>query len=64
MSEPIFGLYIYFKYYLELEKYKAIVKFDLDHKAYFKKRDELVSLANDPKLKSYWEACILSFVCV
>jgi hypothetical protein len=64
MNQPIFGLFIYFKYYLDLEKYKAIVKFNLDHKAYFKKRDELVNMANIKKYKTYWEACILSFVCV
>ena len=54
MASPVFGLFIFYKYYLDLEKYKAIVKFDLDHKAYFKKRDELVTLANNEKFKTYW----------
>ena len=64
INSPIFGIFLYYKYYLDLEKYKSVLKFNMDHKAYFKKRDELLAKANDPKLKNYWQACILSFVCV
>ena len=39
-SQPLATAFAFYRYYLLQPKYKAIVKFDLDHPAYFKKRDK------------------------
>ena len=47
-NTPIYGVFAFYKYYLMLGgkedtcKYKAIVKFNLDHKKYFSKRDQII----------------------
>jgi hypothetical protein len=43
-------------------KYVPIVKFNLDHKAYFSKRDKLVGFASDKDFNLYWQACILNII--
>jgi hypothetical protein len=64
VQNPLAAVFCYYRYYIFQEKYKAIVKFNLNHKAYFSKRDAIVSLADNKKLTSYFNASILSFVCV
>ena len=39
VPNPLIGVFAYYRYYLLLEKYKSIVKFNLNHSAYFSKRD-------------------------
>ena len=63
-GKPIYALYALARYYIHLQKYKAIVKFDLDHKAYFSKRDAIIKMAQDKSLQQYWLASILSTICV
>jgi hypothetical protein len=65
-GQPLFALFAFLRYYLCLQagKYKSIVKFNLNHPAYFKKRDELVGLAQDNAFQSYWHACIISLISV
>jgi len=43
-GKPLYALYGFIRYYLFQEKYKAIVKFNLNHKAYFSKRDAIIKL--------------------
>ena len=43
-GKALFVLYGLIRYYLYLEKYKAIVKCNLNHRAYFSKRDEIIKL--------------------
>jgi hypothetical protein len=65
-GEPLIALFAFMRYYLVLAagKYKSIVKFNLNHPAYFKKRDEIVGLAQESAFQSYWHACILSLISV
>ena len=63
-QNPLYAVFAYYRYYVLMEKYKAIVRFNLNHKAYFGKRDAILELANDQALSPYWKASILSFVCV
>lgn len=63
-QQPIYGVFAFYRYYVLQDKYKAIVKFNLDHQAYFSKRDQIMETVNDGDLREYWKACILSFVCV
>ena len=60
-SHPLYSFFAFYRYYILEEKYKAPVKFNLDHPAYFKKRDKLMELTNDESLRPYWLACLLSF---
>lgn len=47
-SNPLYLVLLYYRYYMlrhngaSSSKYKSIVKFNLDHKAYFSKRDRLI----------------------
>jgi hypothetical protein len=43
-------------------KYKAIVKFNLDHKKYFSKRDEIIKFVNNNDYYLYWQSAILMIV--
>lgn len=43
-QQPLFALYAFIRYYLYQTKYKAIIKYNLNHKAYFSKRDTIVKL--------------------
>jgi len=38
-KHPLYAVYAYYKYYLQLEKYRGFVKFDLEHTSYFARRD-------------------------
>jgi len=44
-GKPLYALFGLLRYYLFQEKYKAIIKFNLNHRAYFSKRDEIIKLA-------------------
>ena len=61
---PIFGAFVYFRYYLYQGKYKSMLKTNLDHPRYFDKRDELLEMTNEKKWKRYWACCLLSLICV
>jgi len=61
-SQPLAAAFAFYRYYLLQPKYKAIVKFDLDHPAYFKKRDKLLELTQDDEFRAYFLAAILSFI--
>jgi len=39
VSDPLSAVFCYYRYYIFMEKYKAIMKFNLNHPAYFKMRD-------------------------
>ena len=64
-ENPLFALFAFYRYYCMLGgkddacKYKAIVRFNLDHKRYFSKRDELIEFADNKDYYLYWQACIL-----
>jgi hypothetical protein len=53
-QNPVFAVFAFYRYYILKEKYKAVVKFNMDHKAYFGKRDQLVKLVNQQNLSEYW----------
>lgn len=59
---PIVGFFAYYRYYIlqKSQKYKSILKFNLDHERYFEKRDEIMEVVNNPEFSDYWKACILS----
>ena len=61
-KSPLFLAFAYYQYYLLKQKYKGFVKFDMNHPAYFDKRDTLLESVNDPSLSPYWQACIISLV--
>lgn len=63
-SNPLFAVYAYYRYYVLQEKLMAIVKFNLDHQAYFSKRNEIMAVVNDAELRDYWNAALFSFICV
>merc|ERR1712224_660236 len=52
-SQPLAALFAFYRYYLLQPKYKAIVKFNLDHPAYFKKRDAILELVSDENFRNY-----------
>ena len=62
-SNPLFAMFAFYRYYLMLTadkdepskcKYKAIVKFNLDHNAYYSKRDAIIELVDDAEYQLYW----------
>ena len=69
-ENPLFSLFAFYRYYLMLGgkedkcKYKAIVKFNLDHKAYFSKRDKIIEFVDTKDYFLYWQACILMIIAV
>ena len=71
-ENPLYAIFAFYIYYLMLGdkeepekcKYKAIVKFNLDHKAYFSKRDKIIEFVYNKDLSLYWEACILMIIAV
>jgi len=44
-GKHLYALFGLLRYYLYQEKYKSIIKFNLNHRAYFSKRDEIIKLA-------------------
>ena len=64
VQNPLFLLLEYYRYYILQGKYAAIVKANLAHPRYYEKRDQLVEMANDAKMRMYWQACLLSLICV
>jgi hypothetical protein len=62
VESPLFACFVYTRYYLFQGKFKAMLKFNLDHPAYFKKRDALIEMTKENQ--RYWAACILSQICV
>jgi len=64
VQHPLFAVLGYYRYYIFQGKYSAIVKFNLQHARYYEKRDEIIEIANDLKMKMYWQACLLSLICV
>ena len=47
-QSPLHLAFGYYSYYLLKEKYKGFVKYDMDHPAYFAKRDAILEAVNDP----------------
>ena len=43
-TQPLASLLAFYRYYLLQPKYKAPLKFDLDHPAYFSKRDSILDI--------------------
>ena len=52
-ENPLFALFAFYRYYCMLGnkgdpcKYKAIVKFNLNHSRYFKKRDQIIEFVDN-----------------
>jgi hypothetical protein len=63
-TNPLFAVFAFVRYYILLEKYKAVAKFNFEHKAIDKKVDQIMEQANDEELTNYFKAAILSLVCV
>lgn len=61
-AQPLSAVLAFYRYYLLQPKYKAIVKHDLDHPAYFKKRDRILELISQEKHRTYFTAANLSFL--
>ena len=65
VKNPLFALFAYYCYYLahgDNAKYKSIVKFNLNHKGYFKKRDKIIEYVDNKEYYHYWQACILNTI--
>ena len=43
-------------------KYKAIVKFNLDHPKYFERRDKLADFVNEEANKDYIRLMLINFI--
>jgi len=41
-KDPLFAIFVYYRYYIYQGKYKAMLKFNLDHPNYFGRRDQLI----------------------
>ena len=61
-SQPLAAIFAFYRYYLLQPKYKAIVKFNLNHAKYFEKRDSILEVVSDSQYKAYFTATILSFM--
>ena len=57
--QPLFALFLFYRYYLLQPKYKSIVKHNLNHPAYLKRRDQLIEMAGSPHIKSYLTGSLL-----
>lgn len=64
VENPMFAMFAYYRYYIMQEKYKSIVKFNLDHSKYFEKRDEIIEYVDNKDFLLYWQACILITIAV
>lgn len=62
VNDPLLSLFVFYRFYIQQPKYKAITKTELQHEKYMQRRDELRDFANLEDNKVYLTGALANFI--